>query len=304
MKTEYKDHPLAELFPIIQSHDLKELAADIKANGQQVPIILLEHNGEPKILDGRNRMRACLKAEVEPITKSWEELKKEMAQAAGTMEKISALEKLQPLDWIVSMNLKRRHLSDTQREAVAAEIVVMREAQEKEAALASELDLDSDGKPKVTAESSEQERVDDASKTLNVKGRNVRKAVKVAKEGSDELKKAHKAGTIKTATAEKLLKLDKKNQDKLAKASAREQKRVEKIAEKAAKAADKKAGKKPRGGLAADKAKAKEGQSFSGAIKQAIKAVEDLAEETAEKVPLMSWEDYSKKVISRIRALD
>ena len=58
MSKVYQFHPLADLFPMFNPADLKELAADIKANGQQVPIVLLEDRGEMKVLDGRNRMKA------------------------------------------------------------------------------------------------------------------------------------------------------------------------------------------------------------------------------------------------------
>ena len=58
-------HPFAELFPMMDDGELKELANDIKANGQREDITTLDG----MILDGRNRFRACEMAGVEPMTR-------------------------------------------------------------------------------------------------------------------------------------------------------------------------------------------------------------------------------------------
>jgi ParB-like chromosome segregation protein Spo0J len=55
-------HPLAENFPPLEGTDFEELVADIKQHGLNEPIVVFEG----KILDGRNRARACEKAGVEP----------------------------------------------------------------------------------------------------------------------------------------------------------------------------------------------------------------------------------------------
>jgi ParB-like chromosome segregation protein Spo0J len=60
--TEMEFHPLANLFPPLEEKELDELTADIRANGLRENIVL--HEG--KILDGRNRYYACLRAGVEP----------------------------------------------------------------------------------------------------------------------------------------------------------------------------------------------------------------------------------------------
>ena len=96
---QYEDHPYAGLFPLLGEADLAELAKDIKCNGLQEPITLFEG----KILDGRNRYRACLLAGVAPSFRVW--------AGAGTGS---------ALDYVVSTNLHRRHLTDQQRALVAA----------------------------------------------------------------------------------------------------------------------------------------------------------------------------------------
>jgi ParB-like nuclease domain len=61
-KKKYPFHPLADVFPLMQGAEFKDLLEDIKANGQLEPIVLYEN----KILDGRNRYRACQASGVVP----------------------------------------------------------------------------------------------------------------------------------------------------------------------------------------------------------------------------------------------
>ena len=53
----YKVHPLASQFPAFGKRDLKELMEDIKENGLHNPIVITK---DDQLLDGRNRLRACL----------------------------------------------------------------------------------------------------------------------------------------------------------------------------------------------------------------------------------------------------
>jgi hypothetical protein len=93
-------HPIAGMFPLMQGREFEELVEDIRANGLRTPILL---DSQRRILDGRNRLRACRAAGVEPQFAIWE--------GGGS-----------PLDLIVSLNLRRRHLNESQRAMLAAKL--------------------------------------------------------------------------------------------------------------------------------------------------------------------------------------
>lgn len=92
-------HPAANIFPLLGKDELTSLAGDIKANGLNQPIVT--HEG--KILDGRNRFRACEIAGVPPRFEAWKN---------GTS----------PTVWVISQNLHRRHLTDSQKAAVGVDV--------------------------------------------------------------------------------------------------------------------------------------------------------------------------------------
>jgi ParB/RepB/Spo0J family partition protein len=94
-------HPFAEVFPLLDDEALAELAADIRQNGQQFPIITCRG----VIIDGRNRLKACEMAGVEPVFWIQDEL---------TDSEITSI--------IISANLHRRHLTTMQRAHIGAEL--------------------------------------------------------------------------------------------------------------------------------------------------------------------------------------
>jgi DNA modification methylase len=107
-----KAHRLAGLFPLLEGEELAALAADVKARGLVHPIILFED----KILDGRNRWAACKAAKVEPRTETYD----------GD----------DPVGYVVSANVKRRHLTESQLDMIGARIATLRDGQRQVGKLA------------------------------------------------------------------------------------------------------------------------------------------------------------------------
>ena len=102
-------HPVANIFPLMMDDEFSALVQDIAEQGQLEPILI--HDG--KIVDGRNRYRACQKLGLDPITQTWKQ--------SGSLIK-----------FIVSKNLHRRHLSSSQRAVIALDILPMLEAEAHE----------------------------------------------------------------------------------------------------------------------------------------------------------------------------
>ena len=92
-------HPAAGIFPLMQGEAFDSLVADVGAHGLHEPIWLFDG----KIIDGRNRYRACLEAGVEPRFRQYEGKEEWLVQ------------------FILSENLERRHLTSDQRAACAVE---------------------------------------------------------------------------------------------------------------------------------------------------------------------------------------
>src|SRR5262245_59879101 len=59
----YTTHPAADVFPVMLSDDLQQLATDIEKNGLKVPIQTRQVAGEATtyVIDGRNRLDAMEK---------------------------------------------------------------------------------------------------------------------------------------------------------------------------------------------------------------------------------------------------
>jgi N6-adenosine-specific RNA methylase IME4 len=112
-------HPLAEIFPLIEGDDFDELVKDIRERGLRERIELLDG----RILDGRNRYRACVAAGLMPAELT--------APNAGHLKYFHSFVPAgadtpspnELIAYVISKNLRRRQLSDDQRRMVAARLV-------------------------------------------------------------------------------------------------------------------------------------------------------------------------------------
>jgi hypothetical protein len=102
-----KFHELANIFPLLEGKQLQELANDIKVNGLRELIVLFEG----KILDGRNRYNGLKLAGLDPLEHKCLQYCREFKQYDGD-----------PVAFVISQNIHRRHLTDDQRAQIAAEL--------------------------------------------------------------------------------------------------------------------------------------------------------------------------------------
>ena len=108
-------HPIADLFPMMEGAAFDDLVASIREHGLLSPIALVDD----KILDGRNRYRACLEADVAPL--------------------FEIMDCDDPEKWVAfveAQNLHRRHLTNGQRAAIAGRLVSSKVMSTEKAAIA------------------------------------------------------------------------------------------------------------------------------------------------------------------------
>jgi N6-adenosine-specific RNA methylase IME4/ParB-like chromosome segregation protein Spo0J len=102
-------HPIANIFPLIEGEQFDQLVEDIRVNGLQEEIWL---HPDDSIIDGRNRYRACLEAEIEPRFRTWD--------GQGSL-----------IAFVLSLNLRRRHLTGSQKAVLAARLALIPEVREE-----------------------------------------------------------------------------------------------------------------------------------------------------------------------------
>jgi hypothetical protein len=151
-------HPLANLFPLVKGDEFAALVEDIRANGLREPVVLFQE----QILDGRNRYRAC-----------------EAAAVACRFEHYTGDD---PIGYVISLNLRRRHLDESQRAMVAAKLATLRRG---------------DNQHSPIGETSQAK----AAELLNVGKRSVERAAIVRETGSPELVRAVEQGVVSVTAA-------------------------------------------------------------------------------------------------------
>lgn len=209
-------HPAADIFPLLAGDEYEALKRDIAENGQLEPITIVEptppkpgehkcyrydeskcdleygdgvwhcracgHNPAPieyEILDGRNRYRACSDLGIEPDVQFFD----------GD----------DPVGFVVSLNLHRRHLTESQRAMVAARVANLSKSDAARIGHGTTANLQSQTRA-------------DAAKLLNVSERSVNSAKRVQTHAAPELAEAVSAGRVSVSAAADVAELPQEQQ--------------------------------------------------------------------------------------------
>mgnify|MGYP006266980761 CR=1 FL=1 len=158
-----KLHPLCSMFPPMIQDDLNRLVLDIKENGLQEPIVIYDG----MVLDGQNRMKACEFTGVQP----------RFVEYTGN----------NPLGFVVSKNMSRRHLNESQRAMLGSRIAQIRQG-------------DRSKNPGI--------RQSDAAEIFNVSEVSIRRAKVVLNSGDKDLVNRVESGNLPVTVAAKIARLD------------------------------------------------------------------------------------------------
>lgn len=179
-------HPYAALFPLIDGAAFDELVADIGAQGLRERIVLLDG----QVLDGRNRYRAAVEAGLFDAVPPRRALKLWFREYDREVEG-------DPLAFVLSHNLHRRHLSTSQRALIGAEIAGLRRGRPGENPPNGGID------------------VSEAAERLAVAERSIERARVVRDHGVPELTEAVRQGDVPVGLAEQVARLTPEEQRSL-----------------------------------------------------------------------------------------
>ena len=141
----------------------EEFAKDIAEHGLREPIVILDG----MILDGRNRLKAC--------------------EQVGVPPRFETYKGDDPAGFVVSLNLQRRHLNESQRAMVAGKIANASQGGDRK----------SDQRANLPHETTNKE----AAQKLGVSERSVKSAKAVQSKGIPELATAVDAGEVSVSAA-------------------------------------------------------------------------------------------------------
>jgi hypothetical protein len=176
-------HPAALAFPEMSPAALHELAEDIRQNGQAHPIM---RTADGIVLDGRNRLRACEIAGVEPQFEVY----------AGS----------NPVGFIVSSNLKRRQLNESQRALIATRLATLARGQHQAAGENAERSGPPEAQIRKCADLDLAITQAAAAAALNISTRSVQFARVVLDHGGPELMRAVEQGALPVSAAARRVK--------------------------------------------------------------------------------------------------
>lgn len=167
---EYTAHEFACIFPLHANDSLIELSDSIKASGQREEIVLYEG----KILDGRRRYAACIRAGVEPRFRKF-----------GSR----ATDGSDPLEFAFQVNYYRRDLTEAERTMAAVGYANLKRGYNPNNFVNSA----NAGKPPISQKQ--------AAAKFNVSEAALERAKRVMEHGAPELQEAMKGGEVSISDA-------------------------------------------------------------------------------------------------------
>jgi hypothetical protein len=179
-------HEVSSVFPPMGERDYQALKTDIAQNGLKQPVIVHEN----KIVDGRQRYRACLELGIEPRLVEW--------YGEGSL-----------VSFAVSMNLHRRHLTTSQRALLAADLRPLFDM-EARSRQGTRTDLGANLREGEKGKASAQ-----VAEIVGVSARSVETASRVRQRAVPELVEAVRRGDVPVSTAALIADLAPEDQEKV-----------------------------------------------------------------------------------------
>ncbi len=175
-----KVHPAAAIFPMMSDDEIDRLAEDIRKNGQREYIVYWKG----QLLDGRNRLAACDRLGIEPDICEFDE-------DTDT----------DPVAFVISANLHRRQLNESQRSLCAAKLASLSRGRPE-------------ANPQICGFTAE-----DAAAMFSCGTRSVETARSVLREGGDALVEQCESGDVRVSLAAKFIDAvpDKRERNRIAK---------------------------------------------------------------------------------------
>lgn len=179
----FEVHPVADLFPLIEGADFAALVKDIGDNGLMEDVTV---DMEGRLIDGRNRVRAC--------------------HEAGVEVRIREYDGADVTSFVVSLNMARRHLTDSQRAMIAAGIANLSRGNASGANQYQSGNLSSEIFPSTPTQTQVREQMQVSTGSMG-------RARRIINQGTPELAGLTKSGAVPLTTGARVAQLPVEDQD-------------------------------------------------------------------------------------------
>ena len=179
----YSVHPAADIFPLIEGAEFDSFCEDIRTHGLMEPVVIDAASGQ--LIDGRNRVRAC--------------------DRLGLKVKTTRYDGADVTQFVISHNLHRRHLTDSQRAMIAGKLATRAPGYRAEI-LRNRNELHHMGELIPPS-------IDEAATLLGVKANTVSRAKVILRDGTPDLVDLVSSGRAPVTTAARVSELPPEEQD-------------------------------------------------------------------------------------------